>query len=149
MPGHQDLLLVFSNRPALQKELGAATDENIAIEACADDNKYPGLACVIQVFFFDAKAGALPDPSTTESFNTRTWNDYVFKWKWENQFELARSRWLPLSTLIFDPYIFMPKDVSDQLKAQNEATLYTYFSKMLNRPRQQSQASCPCTRRLI
>lgn len=131
MPGHQDLQLVFSNRPALQKELGAATDENIAIEACADDNKYPGLACVIQVFFFDAKAGALPDPSTTESFNTRTWNDYVFKWKWENQFELARSRWLPLSTLIFDPYIFMPKDVSDQLKAQNEATLYQFMVKYL------------------
>tara|TARA_B100000524_G_scaffold341580_1_gene235797 strand:+ start:1228 stop:2985 length:1758 start_codon:yes stop_codon:yes gene_type:complete len=119
------------NRPALQKELGAAADENIAIEGCADEDSYPGLACVIQVFFFDVKVGALPDPSTTGLVQTRTWNDYLFTWKWENQFVLARSRWLPLSTLIFDPYILMPKEVSDQLKAESEATLYEFMVKYL------------------
>ena len=63
------------------------------MEACVDEKKYQGLACVIQAFVYDAKAGALPAPSA-ELVQTRTWNDYLIRWKWENQFELARSRWL-------------------------------------------------------
>ena len=34
------------------------------------------------------------------------------------------SRSQPLSTIIFDPYIFLPKEVADQLRAQTEATLF-------------------------
>lgn len=67
-------------------------DENIKMEPCVDEKNYQGLSCVIQAFLYDVKAGALPEPSA--EFQTRTWNDYMIKFKWENQFELARSRWL-------------------------------------------------------
>lgn len=37
----------------------------------------------------------------------------------------------PLSTIIFDPYIFVPKDVATKLRAQAEAALYEFMVKHL------------------